>query len=82
MDVLLASCGEKDEPSGLLTSKADGRAVVEMDRSMLSQQGTMDEVAKSVTRLLGLAWRAPGTKLATRRARLRNKLIAHIDERS
>lgn len=61
---------------------ADGRAVVEMDRSMLSQQGTMDEVAKSVTRLLGLAWRAPGTKLATRRARFRNKLIAHIDERS
>lgn len=60
---------------------ADGRSVVEMDRSMLSRQDLMDEVAKSVTRLLGLAWRAPGAKLATRRARLRNKLIAHIDER-
>lgn len=60
----------------------DGRSVIEMDRSMLSRQDLMDEVAKSVTRLLGLAWRASGTKLATRRARLRNKLIAHIDERS
>lgn len=60
---------------------ADGRSVVEMDRSMLSRQDLMDEVAKSVTRLLGLTRRAPGAKLATRRARLRNKLIAHIDER-
>ena len=61
---------------------ADGRSVVEMDRSMLSRQDLMDEVAKSVTRLLGLTWRSAGVRQATCRARLRNKLIAHIDERS
>lgn len=60
---------------------ADERSVIKMDRSMLSSRDRMDEVAKAVSRTLGIPWREPSASVATRRIRLRNKLIASIDER-
>lgn len=58
---------------------ADGRDVIEMNRDILKAQGLMDEVAKSLTRVLGRRWRRPSAEIATRRIRLRNRLIADLN---
>lgn len=58
----------------------DGWTVVEVDRSMLGRAALMDEVAKSIAVGLGLRWRRPDAKTATRQARLRNRLLRHLDE--
>ena len=58
---------------------ADGWTVVEVDRSMLERASLMDEVAKSVMTGLGLRWRRPDARVATRQARLRNGLLRFLD---
>ena len=60
---------------------ADGRSLVQMNRAMLARHDLMDEVAKSLTVLLDLTWREPSATVATRRMRLRNKLIKELDKR-
>lgn len=60
---------------------ADDWKVVEVDRAMLNRAELMDEVAKSVSRALRLRWRRADVKTATRRLRLRNKLLRYLDER-
>ena len=60
---------------------ADGRSLVQMNRAMLARHDLMDEVAKSLTVLLDLMWREPSATVATRRMRLRNKLIKELDKR-
>lgn len=59
---------------------ADGWTVVEVDRFMLERASLMDEVAKSVTTGLGMRWRQPDAQVATRQVRLRNRLLAFLDE--
>lgn len=59
---------------------ADGWTVIEVDRAMLERAPLMDEVAKSVSRGLGLRWRQPGARIATCQARLRNRLLRHLDD--
>ena len=59
---------------------ADGWTVVEVDRFMLERVSLMDEVAKSVTTGLGMRWRQPDAQVATRQVRLRNRLLAFLDE--
>lgn len=58
----------------------DGRTVLEMDRTILSSQQRMDELARSVALALGIRWRRPSARVATRRMRLRNKLIKSLDD--
>lgn len=60
---------------------ADGRSVIEMDRRMLARREFMDEVAKSVSMALGIRWRSPSPRAATKQLALRNKLIQHLDAR-
>ena len=58
---------------------ADGWTVIEVDRTMLERAPLMDEVAKSVSKGLGLRWRQPGARVATCQARLRNRLLKFLD---
>lgn len=59
---------------------ADGWTVIEVDRTMLERASLMDEVAKSVSKGLGLRWRQPGVRIATFQARLRNRLLKYLDD--
>ena len=54
--------------------------MIEVDRTMLERASLMDEVAKSVSKGLGLRWRQPGARVATFQARLRNRLLKHLDD--
>ena len=56
------------------------RKAFSRDRAMLERAPLMDEVAKSVSRGLGLRWRQPGARIATCQARLRNRLLRHLDD--
>lgn len=60
---------------------ADGRSVIEMDRTMLARRTLMDEVAKAVSLALDVGWRRPSEGTATKQLRLRNKLIKYLDAR-
>lgn len=58
---------------------ADDRKVIHVDRSMLSTQDRMDEVAKLVARALGRTWRKADARTLTRRLCLRRDLLVSLD---
>lgn len=58
---------------------ADGRDVLEMDRSTLRLPMQMDDVAKALSRVLRRRWRRPSARVAASRTRLRSLLIAYLD---
>lgn len=60
---------------------SDGRSVIVMDRTILSRQGPMDEIAKSLSLALGVPWRDPTPGIATKQLKLRNRLVRYLDER-
>lgn len=60
---------------------ADDRVVVRVDRAMLGRQDLMEEVAKSLSRALGLRWREPDAGVRTRQMRLRRKLLLELEGR-
>ena len=60
---------------------ADGRSVIEMDRHILERRALMDEVAKSVSVALGICWKEPSPRVATKQLALRNKLIEYLNAR-
>lgn len=60
---------------------ADGRTVFGTERGMLTRRELADELAHSLSLALGVRWREPDAALATRQLRLRNRLVAYLDER-